>query len=176
MNTNDLLGDFVTKSFRLNDADYKIVFTPELLPSNGELDFTGEFLGILIRSDRGTIPFKISQEPDKEWDCEKFTLDMAPADFPYDFIIKDFQYNGNVFKAVITPELYAEGKDEGLDFTGCIDGIIMSANSGTIAFQLEPAGDHKWKCAIKEIQAGLIDELAMIIEEKKNYSSRELVA
>ena len=87
---------------------------------------------------------------------------MEPAYFPYDFIIRDFEYNGVQYKVALTPELYPE---EGLEFTGSYHGILISASRGTKVFELMPDAHSKWETDPKSMDPGLIDILDGIITE-----------
>ncbi len=68
----------------------------------------------------------------------------------------------------MTPELGAWEEDDGLEFTGCYHGILMSAKTGTIPFQLNPMGENSWDCEPERMELGLVDELDKIVEEIRN--------
>ena len=88
---------------------------------------------------------------------------MEENQFPYQFTVKDFSYNGNQYKVVLTPELYPEESE--LDFTGNYLGIIISSNKGTQSFELTQDPHTRWEADIKGMDPGIIDELDKIIRE-----------
>ena len=85
--------------------------------------------------------------------------------FPYHFIVKSFNYNGNNYKVVLTPELYPD--DDGPDFTGNYIGILISSNKGTKPFELERDELMRWQSIPKGMDPGLIDILDIIIKDSR---------
>ena len=88
---------------------------------------------------------------------------MRSNQFLFQFTLKSFNYNGNQYKVVLTPELYSEESE--LAFTGNYLGIIISSNKGSRAFELTSDPHIRWKVDIKGMDPGLIDELDKIIQE-----------
>lgn len=60
--------DFTIREFKYNKATYKVALTPELFPDGPDLDFTGNYLGILISSKRGTSTFELNKDHHLRWE------------------------------------------------------------------------------------------------------------
>lgn len=167
MKSNENLPDFITSYFQFEGNQYKMTAVPEMLPSATGLDFTGNYIGILIISDNGTMTFERDQHPDKVWVCDKLPLDNAPADFAYNFSFKNFEYNGDQYKVVLTHELGTWEEDDGLEFTGCFEGILVSETTGTVAFQLMPDEKSGWECETGEqpFESGINQKIGEIASD-----------
>lgn len=75
---NMLLSSY---NFTIRDFDFcgvpcRVVITPELYAGEGDLDFTGSFLGILISPETGTLRFELSPglEGEKQWETDPENL------------------------------------------------------------------------------------------------------
>jgi hypothetical protein len=154
MDSNNIPADFISCWFELRGVQYKMAYSPEFQVNRGELDFTGNFMGILISSKRGTQSFLESQHPDKIFDCAKLAIETAPVNFPEALIFHSFEFDGCWYKLVMAPEFGAWEEDEGLDFTGCYEGMLISNKTGTLMFQAEPSGDD-YEVMGDGIEAGL---------------------
>lgn len=143
---------------------------PEMVPTTSGLDFTGNYIGIHIVAKNGTIAFERDQHPDKYWVCDKQPLENAPSDFPYNFTFRTFDYNGEPCRVALTYEL-GGWEEDGLDTTGCFEGILISKKTGTLSFTLLPDEKHGWECEYPDseplIENGLVNKLVDIVNEIK---------
>ena len=85
MENTEKLPDFITNYFVFEGNQYKMAAAPEMVPTSTGLDFTGNFIGIFIIADNGTMTFERDQHPDKYWICDKLPLESAPTEFSYNF-------------------------------------------------------------------------------------------
>ena len=171
MENTEKLPDFITNYFVFEGNQYKMAAVPEMIPSKIGLDFTGNYLGIHIIADNGTMTFERDQHPDKFWICDKLPLENAPREFSYNFTFKSFTYKGRQYKVVLTHELGSWEEDGGLEHTGCFEGILIDENTGTIAFTLLPDEKNGWECEYQSteqvIENGLATMLGEIADEIK---------
>lgn len=72
--------DFTVREFTYNGAQYKVVLTPELYADDGDLDFTGNYLGLLISSKKGTKSFELMVDPHSKWQSEPKGMDPGLID------------------------------------------------------------------------------------------------
>lgn len=170
MINNNIPADFITNWFSLNDDKYKIAYSPEFQVNRGELDFTGNFVGILISSKRGTQTFLEDKHPDKIFECAKFPLQNAPVDLPEQLILKSFDYKEDIYKVVIVPEFGAWEDGPGLDFSGCYEGLLVSCKTGTVTFQIEPTGDEL-EVIGEDIEPGLGDIISNLVKTARSERS-----
>jgi len=170
MKNIEILPDFITNYFVFEGNQYKMAAVPEMVPTNAGLDFTGNFIGIHIVAKNGTMTFERDQHPDKFWTCDKQPLENAPEDFPNHFTFRSFEYEDNPYKVALTYEL-GSWEDDGLETTGCFEGILIGEKTGTLAFTLLPDEKNGWECEYQHseplIDAGLVDKLVEIVNEIK---------
>lgn len=171
MENTEILPDFITNYFVFEGTHYKMAAVPEMLPSDSGLDFTGNYIGIHIVANNGTISFERDQHPDKYWICDKLPLENAPADFPYNFTFRSFSYKGNPYKVALTYELGSWGEEDGLGTTGCFEGILIGEKTGTLSFTLLPDEKHGWECEYQQtdplIDYDLVVKLVEFVNEIK---------
>ncbi len=164
MDNSNIPADFITNWFTHKGAQYKIAYSPEFQISRGELDFTGNFIGILISSNKGTQSFLEDKHPDKIFECLKYPLIDAPLDFPQQLILRSFEYGGDIYKLAITPEFGNWEENQELDFSGCYEGILVSCKTGTLMFQVEPSGED-FETIGEGIEPGLGNMISNVIKE-----------
>ena len=81
MASENLSGfDFTLKEFAYNGVQYKVALTPELYTGDGDLDFTGNYQGILISSKKGTIPFELNPNESARWESVPKGMDPGLID------------------------------------------------------------------------------------------------
>ena len=90
---------------------------------------------------------------------------MEENNFPYDFTIRVFEYNKALFRVALTPELFAS--EDGMEFSGNYQGILISEKRGTEVFHLEVDAHTRWSSTPRGMDPGLIDELDKIIKEMR---------
>ena len=71
---------FTYREFEYNDTQYKISLTPELFPIDEDLDFTGNYLGLLISSEKGTLAFQLNADESTRWETEPKSMDPGLID------------------------------------------------------------------------------------------------
>jgi len=162
---NTQLPEFLTSYFVFEGNPCKMTAVPEMLPSKTGLDFTGNYIGILIVNDHGTIVFERDQHPDKVWVCDKKPLGNAPSNFPFNFTFKTLENRGDQYKVVLTHELGSWGEDFGLDPTGSFEGILIGEKTGTLAFTLLPNEKDGWVCEYQSSEKIIEDWLADMLGE-----------
>lgn len=83
----------------------------------------------------------------------------------YNFTVRDFEIDGIPCRVALIPELYPD--DGGLDFTGSYTGILLTDQTGTKNFRLEPddEAEYKWVAEPASLNSLLVKELAKIIQE-----------
>lgn len=171
MENTEILPDFITNYFVFEGNQYKMLAVPEMLPSGAGLDFTGNYIGIHIVANNGTISFERDKHPDNYWVCGKLPLENAPADFSYNFTFRDFIYNGFPYMVALTYELGSWEEDEGLGTTGCFEGILIGEKTGTLSFTLLPDEKTGWECEYQHteelIDDGIVRKLGEIANEVK---------
>lgn len=170
MENIDKLPDFITNYFIYEGNQFKMAAVPEMIPSRSGLDFTGNYIGIYIIANNGTMLFERDQHPDKYWKCDKQPLESAPPEFSINFTFRTFTYDGEIYKVVLTYEMGRWEEDEGLDFTGCFEGILISEKTGTLAFTLLPDAKKVWECEYhsdEPIDRGLTEMLGNFAKEIK---------
>lgn len=86
-------------------------------------------------------------------------------DFPYNFTLRSFTYNGLAYKVAITPELCSDEDD--LDFTGNYCVMMISELKGTMMFELSVDQHKRWESEPRGIDPGIIDKLDQIIQESR---------
>ena len=65
---------FIQEEFIQDGQRYKVVLTPELYSEEEEeLDFTGDYLGILISEGFGTYAFKLTENEETKWEMIALT-------------------------------------------------------------------------------------------------------
>ena len=93
MNVMDVLPyDFTLREFTYNGAQYKVALTPELYPDDEDLDFTGNWLCLLISSKKGTKSFQLKVDPHLKWQSEPKGMDPGLID-ELDNIIQEIRKN-----------------------------------------------------------------------------------
>lgn len=167
MDNNNFPADFISYWFTYNDDQYKLACSPEFKVNRGELDFTGNFIGILISAKKGTQTFIEDKHQDKIFECPKCPLNEAPDNFPEELILRSFEFHGDIYKLVIVPEFGAWEEGSGLDFSGCYEGVLVSCKTGTVMFQVEP-GEDGFDIIGEGIESGLESILSDFILELRS--------
>jgi len=78
--------DIILREFEYNAVQYKVALAPELYPEDGGLDFTGNYSGILISSNRGTKTFELLVDPHLKWQTVPKGMDPGLVDILDDII------------------------------------------------------------------------------------------
>ena len=71
---------FTVKSFEYNGIEYTVAISPELYPDEDGLDFTGNYIGILISSKKGTSNFELFPDAHTRWASEPKGIDPGIID------------------------------------------------------------------------------------------------
>ena len=72
--------DFTLKLFTYNGVQYRLALTPELFNSEDYLEFSGNYLGILISETKGTIAFSLEPDEHRRWNCTPRGMDPGIID------------------------------------------------------------------------------------------------
>ena len=71
---------FIVHEFTYNRVHYKVILSPELYPDEGGLDFTGNYNGILISSNRGSKVFELYPDAHLRWEPNPKGMDPGIID------------------------------------------------------------------------------------------------
>ena len=84
--------EIVIREFEYNGDQYKVALAPELYPEDGDLDFTGDYAGVLISSKKGTKSFELMVDAHTKWQSEPKGMNPGLID-ELDKIIQEIRNN-----------------------------------------------------------------------------------
>lgn len=86
----------------------------------------------------------------------------------YPIILKSFEYGGAFYNIALAPEYYRA--EDGLDFTGSYECILISSEWGTKTFQMEPDAAGGWEPLSDILVPGIVQIIAGFIKESRGYN------
>ncbi len=85
----------------------------------------------------------------------------------------EFDYKGEHFWAVITPESFSD--DGGIDFTGNYSGTLTGSKGTSINFELFADTEETWETDPKDLDPELVANINKIVKEFRKDGGKEVV-
>jgi len=92
METNLEQYQFTIREFNYNNVQYKVSLTPELYPEEGDLEFTGRYLILVISEKKGTAFYELEPDHHSKWVSVPGGMDPGLID-EIDRIIQEIRKN-----------------------------------------------------------------------------------
>lgn len=83
----------------------------------------------------------------------------------YPIITSTFEYGDVYYNIALAPEYYRQ--DDGLDFTGSYECLLISSEWGTKAFQVLPAGNDNWELTTETLVPGIVKKITDVIKQSR---------